>query len=114
MNLIKIFKKIFKMDINETENKSVDLEKDPNQQELDLDFDFDGATYYNYRVLSFKPEDEEESFFGVFEAEYDVDGNIIGYSDAPVELAGGSVDDLRKTLSLFNEALSKDVIEITE
>ena len=100
------------MDINETE--SVDLVKDPNQKELDLGFDDNTKTYYNYRVLAFQPENKEQSFFGVFEAEYNVDGDIIGYSEEPVELVGGSKDDLVKSLSLFNEALAKDVIIIKE
>jgi|TARA_R110001592_G_scaffold356781_1_gene659173 hypothetical protein len=112
MSILNKFKKLFKMDINETE--SVDLVKDPNQKELDLGFDDNTKTYYNYRVLAFQPENKEQSFFGVFEAEYNVDGDIIGYSEEPVELVGGSKDDLVKSLSLFNEALAKDVIIIKE
>ena len=112
MSILNKFKKLFKMDTTETE--SVDLVNDPNQTELDLGFDDNIKTYYNYRVLAFKPESVEESFFGVFETEYNLDGDVIGYSEEPVELVGGSKDDLVKSLSLFNEALAKDIIIIKE
>jgi hypothetical protein len=86
--------------------------KDPNQLELDIKLDTD-PSYWNYRVLKYKLEDESDAF-GIHEVQYNVNGDVIEVSDFPTEVFGASIDDLKEGIEKIAGALEKDIIDTTK
>ena len=82
---------------------------DPNQLELGLDFPND-PSYWNYRVVKV-PIEDGDYIYGIYEVQYNVEGEMVKYSDFPIELFA---DIIRKlfflkrlivSFSIFRSAL---------
>lgn len=67
---------------------------------------------WNYRVVRFKGENEEETYYELKEVFYNRDGTLMGYSDATV--SGESFDDIIKVLGMMKEDAHKSVIDESE
>lgn len=64
---------------------------------------------WNHRVV--KTQDGAEDWYGIHEAYYDQNGKLNGWTRLPVQVAGNSIQDLRKTLEQMLECLNKEVID---
>lgn len=67
---------------------------------------------WNHRVI--KTKDGTEDWYGIHEVYYDEDGKAYGWTSKPVEVAGNSIHDLRKTLEQMLECLNKEIIDDRE
>lgn len=67
---------------------------------------------WNYRVVRFKGENEEETYYELKEVFYNRDGSLMGYSDATV--SGESFADIIKVLDMMKEDAHKSVIDESE
>jgi hypothetical protein len=64
---------------------------------------------WNYRVVRFKGENEEDTYYEIKEVFYNRDGSLMGYSDATV--SGESFADIIKVLDMMKEDAHKSVID---
>ena len=64
---------------------------------------------WNHRVV--RAQYATEVWYGIHEAYYDDNGKVISWTMRPVEIAGNSIQDLRKTLEQMLECLDKEVID---
>lgn len=67
---------------------------------------------WNYRVVRFKGENEEDTYYELKEVFYNRDGTLMGYSDATV--SGESFADIIKVLDMMKEDAHKVVINEEE
>jgi hypothetical protein len=67
---------------------------------------------WNYRVVRFKGENEEDTYYELKEVFYNRDGSLMGYADATV--SGESFDDIIKVLAMMKEDAHKSVIDEAE
>ena len=67
---------------------------------------------WNYRVVRFKDEENQETYYELKEVFYNRDGSLMGYSDATV--SGESFDDVIKVLAMMKEDAHKAVIDEAE
>lgn len=67
---------------------------------------------WNYRVVRFKGDDDESSYYELKEVFYNCDGSLMGYSDATV--SGESFTDIIKVLDMMKEDAHRSVIEEEE
>lgn len=63
---------------------------------------------WNYRVIRFKGENGEDTYYEIKEVFYNKDGSLMGYSDATV--SGESFSDVIKVLDMMREDAHKSVI----
>ena len=64
---------------------------------------------WNHRVV--KTQDGAEVCYGIHEAYYDDNGEVVTWTVRPVPVAGNSIQDLRKTLEQMLECLDKEIID---
>jgi hypothetical protein len=84
---------------------------DPNQLELGLDFPND-PSYWNYRVVKV-PIEDGDYIYGIYEVQYNVEGEMVKYSDFPIELFADSPDELKNLIEVeLPKALEEKVIEV--
>tara|TARA_Y100000389_G_scaffold23410_1_gene20020 strand:+ start:1186 stop:1473 length:288 start_codon:yes stop_codon:yes gene_type:complete len=84
---------------------------DPNQLELGLQFPND-PSYWNYRVVKVPMEDGEYTY-GIYEVQYNVEGDPVKYSDFPIELYADSADELKNLIEFeLPKALQEKFIEV--
>ena len=84
---------------------------DPNQLELGLDFPND-PSYWNYRVVKV-PIEDGDYIYGIYEVQYNVEGEMFKYSDFPIELFADSPDELKNLIEVeLPKALEEKVIEV--
>ena len=67
---------------------------------------------WNHRVV--KTQYNAEVCYGIHEAYYDDNGEVVTWTVRPVPVAGNSIQDLRKTLEQMLECLNKEVIDDRE
>ena len=67
---------------------------------------------WNYRVIRFKGEQDEDTYYEIKEVFYNRDGSLMGYCDASV--GGESFDDIIKVLDMMRENAHKSVINEEE
>jgi hypothetical protein len=67
---------------------------------------------WNYRVVRFKDEESQETYYELKEVFYNRDGSLMGYSDATV--SGESFDEVIKVLDMMKEDAHKAVIDEAE
>lgn len=67
---------------------------------------------WNYRVVRFKGENEEDTYYELKEVFYNRDGTLMGYSDATV--SGESFADIIKVLDMMKEDAHKSVLDESE
>lgn len=65
---------------------------------------------WNHRVVKEILDDGQE-WFSIREVFYNDDGNIYGYTEAPVDIVGESVDELREYLQWCLNCLGKPILE---
>lgn len=63
---------------------------------------------WNYRVV--KQDDHGTPLYGIYEVYYNDVGKANGVTESPIRIYEESVDDLKKTLILIEEALTKEVL----
>ena len=84
---------------------------DPNQLELGLDFPND-PSYWNYRVVKV-PIEDGDYIYGIYEVQYNVEREMVKYSDFPIELFADSPDELKNLIEVeLPKALEEKVIEV--
>lgn len=67
---------------------------------------------WNYRVVKFTGEQDEDTYYELKEVFYNRDGSLMGYADASV--SGESFDDIIKVLDLMKKDATKAVIDEAE
>ena len=67
---------------------------------------------WNYRVVKFKGENEEDTYYEIKEVFYDNLGKPVGYSDA--NCGADTYEGLFKCMSMMQAAHAKPVIEESE
>jgi hypothetical protein len=67
---------------------------------------------WNYRVVRFKGENDEDTYYEIKEVFYNRDGSLMGYADADV--GGESFDDIIKVLDMMKQDAHKSVIDESE
>jgi hypothetical protein len=67
---------------------------------------------WNYRVIRFKGEQDEDTYYEIKEVFYNRDGTLMGYSDATV--SGESFSDVIKVLDMMKQDAHKSVIDEAE
>ena len=65
--------------------------------------------YWNYRIIK-RENPSGEVTYGIYEAHYDMEGNLKGHGENPISLIGESVEDLRFEIENLKESLSKDIL----
>jgi len=65
--------------------------------------------YWNYRIIK-RENPSGEVTYGIYEAHYDMEGNLKGHGENPISLIGESVEDLRFEIENLKESLTKDVL----
>ena len=65
--------------------------------------------YWNYRIIK-RENPSGEVTYGIYEAHYDMEGNLKGHGENPISLIGESVEDLRFEIENLKESLIKDVL----
>ena len=66
--------------------------------------------HWNYRVLAFVSDVDDEVVFQICEVHYDVDGNKMGYTDGPTTLSSEGIKGLKWILARQREALNKPIL----
>lgn len=64
---------------------------------------------WNHRIV--RAQYSTEVWYGIHEAYYDDNGKVVSWTMRPVEVAGNSIQELRKTLEQMLECLDKEVID---
>lgn len=67
---------------------------------------------WNYRVVRFKGELDEDTYYELKEVFYNRDGSLMGYADASV--GGQSYDDIVRVLDMMKKDATKVVINEEE
>ena len=67
---------------------------------------------WNYRVIKFKGEQADDTYYEIKEVFYNRDGSLMGYSDATV--SGQSFIDIIKVLDMMKTDAHKSVIDEAE
>jgi hypothetical protein len=67
-------------------------------------------THWNYRVVRHSPE-QGEIYYGIHEAYYDDEDNVLFITESPVEVWGEDEDDLIKGYANMSKAFGKPVID---
>jgi hypothetical protein len=67
---------------------------------------------WNYRVVRFKGENDEDTYYEIKEVFYNRDGSLMGYCDANV--SGESFGDVIKVLDMMKTAAHKAVLDEEE
>jgi hypothetical protein len=67
---------------------------------------------WNYRVVRFKGEIGEDTYYEIKEVFYNRDGSLMGYADATV--GGESFGDIIKVLDMMRKDAHKSVIDEAE
>lgn len=67
---------------------------------------------WNYRVVRFKGELDEDTYYELKEVFYNRDGSLMGYADASV--GGQSYDDIVRVLDMMKKDATKVVIDESE
>lgn len=66
--------------------------------------------YWNYRVIEKGTEDYK--YYEIHEVYYDVDGNIIAWTENPVNLYIETVSDIKSLMKRFKKAVKKPILRI--
>ena len=67
---------------------------------------------WDYRVVKCKHNIlDDEWCYGIHETYYNKNGEVVGFTETPVDVAEYSLDDLRETLDLISECLDQPVLE---
>jgi len=69
-------------------------------------------THWNYRVVRTK--DDEGIVFGIHEAHYNSDEEVIAATEDPVDVSSDSLEGLRHVMQVMALALGKPVLELDE
>jgi hypothetical protein len=67
---------------------------------------------WNYRVVRFNGENDEDTYYEIKEVFYNRDGSLMGYADADV--GGESFEDIIKVLDMMKQDAHKSVIDESE
>lgn len=67
---------------------------------------------WNYRVIRFKGEQDEDTYYELKEVFYNRDGSLMGYADASV--SGESFDEIIRVLELMKKDATKVVLDESE
>lgn len=67
---------------------------------------------WNYRVIRFKGEQDEDTYYELKEVFYNRDGSLMGYADASV--SGESYDEIIRVLELMKKDATKVVLDESE
>lgn len=67
---------------------------------------------WNYRVVRFKGEQDEDTYYELKEVFYNRDGSLMGYADASV--GGESYDEIIRVLELMKKDATKVVLDESE
>jgi len=67
---------------------------------------------WNYRVIRFKGENDEDTFYEIKEVFYNRDGSLMGYCDASV--SGECFGDVIKVLDMMKQDAHRSVLDEEE
>ena len=84
---------------------------------IQLKIPFDGVDYnpnaefgyWNYRVIK-RENPSGEITYGMYEAHYDMEGNLKGHTENPITMIGESIEDLKFDIENLKESLNKDIL----
>ena len=76
----------------------------------DVDYGSNGEFgYWNYRIIK-RENPSGEITYGIYEAHYDMEGNLKGHTENPISIIGESIEDLKLDIDNLKESLTKDVL----